>query len=158
MANYTPYIWADGSQGNTPITAENLNHIENGIGSNSTDISSLDSRVTSLEGKGASVLFSQYPLQEGDNEYDLNGSVNNYDLLIIGAKFYDNYYGNMQSTVPLSWFNTTSIGNRALYMENVNAQYGFAKGSSVNKITIRFNPQTNTGKLYYGAYVLGIKL
>ena len=158
MANYTPYTWADGSQGNTPITADKLNHIETGIGENSTDISSLTNRISVLESKNVSVLFSQYPLQEGDNEYDLNDSVNNYDLLIIGAKFYDNYYGNMQSTVPIPWFNITSIGSRALYIGNENAQYGFAKGSSGNKITIRFTPQNNTGRLYYGAYVVGIKL
>ena len=28
---YTPFEWADGEEGGTPITAERLNHIENGI-------------------------------------------------------------------------------------------------------------------------------
>lgn len=28
---YTPFEWADGEQGGTPITAERLNHIEQGI-------------------------------------------------------------------------------------------------------------------------------
>ena len=28
---YTPYEWADGEAGGTPITAERLNHIEQGI-------------------------------------------------------------------------------------------------------------------------------
>ena len=28
---YTPFEWADGEAGGTPITAERLNHIENGI-------------------------------------------------------------------------------------------------------------------------------
>jgi len=29
---YTPFEWADGEEGGTPITAERLNHIEDGIG------------------------------------------------------------------------------------------------------------------------------
>ena|SRR5690625_1342211 len=28
---YTPFEWADGEEGGTPITAERLNHIEQGI-------------------------------------------------------------------------------------------------------------------------------
>ena len=28
---YEPYTWADGEEGETPITAERLNHIEQGI-------------------------------------------------------------------------------------------------------------------------------
>ena len=30
---YSPYEWADGEEGGTPITADRLNHIENGIAS-----------------------------------------------------------------------------------------------------------------------------
>lgn len=28
---YTPFVWQDGEEGGTPITAERLNHIEDGI-------------------------------------------------------------------------------------------------------------------------------
>lgn len=28
---YTPFEWADGEEGGTPITAERLNHIEDGV-------------------------------------------------------------------------------------------------------------------------------
>jgi hypothetical protein len=34
MGVYVPYTWADGSIGNTPITAANLNHIEGGVAAN----------------------------------------------------------------------------------------------------------------------------
>ena len=48
---YTPFTWADGSSGGTPITAARLNSMEAGI-------ESMDDRVTALEDETSAVSSS----------------------------------------------------------------------------------------------------
>ena len=157
--NYNKTNWQNGSSGNTPINATNLNNIENGVSTCSSEINLLWLTVQNIDERAnVAQLFSQYPLTSGDNEYTLSGYITEFDLLIISGTFYDNLYGNMQIIVPVDWFNTTALDARAVYMDNANASYGFAKGSAGNKIVIRFNPSTAVGTNYYGAKIVGIKL
>lgn len=162
MANYTPYTWADGSQGNTPITAYQLNHIEDGIGANSTDISSLDSRVTSLEGKGVTQLLhiqasgQSQVLDSGAKEYALSQNWNDFDLLIFNGIFFGNVV--LQLVAPAYYFDTTVAGAKVFAFSNSNAAYEFSKGSSYDKITIKFTPNTTAGTNSYGVNIVGIKL
>lgn len=161
--SYTRVNWQDQPSTATPINAQNLNTMDSGIArletSLNNSVSTINSTINQLSNRAkTTTLFSQYPLTSGDNEYTLSDDINNYDLLVISGKFYDNVFGGMQATVTVPWFNTTTLGQRAVYMSNTNADYGFAKGTAANKITIRFTHHTGTGESYYGAQILGIKL
>lgn len=47
--SYTPYEWKNGKEGGTPINADNLNHIEQGIHDNSVEISNLENEVEEVK-------------------------------------------------------------------------------------------------------------